>query len=244
MNEIIEMDLDEDNEEIEIKSLEEEFKERYEEEYNYFIGSKALEEEETKRSLSTKSMPQLVDIVYTHKQQELLQTDALGSVAFVMGGKNFARMQDAKVLDDNQLETIIGNEKKTVAILHQPMMMTVNMRKYWVGKGVFWKVRYFFVWVMMRLTFMMDIGILRFNMYFVRGDGEYTIDPSHDWTPWELQRKLEAFLQLQGRLLKANIKQQLIQDQGDEKRFANLVTGFLIWSGVIIFMFLWVLSGA
>lgn len=236
MSDSQETEYEEEQEEL---SLEEEFKQRYEDEYNKFQLHKEYEEEKSKRNLSKKSMAELVERQYQQTQERILQTEALGSVALVMGGQNFGTFNEAKVTDDNQLVTMVAGKRKEIAVLHQPLLVTINMRKYWVGGGAFWKFRYFIVWITMRMTGMMSIGILRFNVFFVRADGEYTIDPSRDWTPWELQRKLEAYLKIEGKLLKARIKQQLISDQGDEKRFNNLVFAFLIWSAVIIFMFVW-----
>lgn len=188
-------------------------------------------------------MPDLVKRVYEYEQRERLSTDALGAQAMVMSGNNFMKMQDCKILDDSVLETVVAGEKKEVAILFDPIQLTINMRKYWTPGGIIWKIRYFFVWLAMRSMFMMDLGILRFNVYFLNATGEYTIDPSKDWTPWELQRKLEAFLQLQGKLLKANIKEKMISGASEQQNLMNAMKWFIILIAVIVIGFLIVMNG-
>lgn len=136
---LIEEDLlfeeDEDNEDEIYLTVEKRYKQRYESEYDKWQNEKTLRQELVKEKLSKKSMPDLVKRVYEYEQRERLSTDALGAQAMVMSGNNFMKMQDCKILDDSVLETVVAGEKKEVAILFDPIQLTINMRKYWTPGG-------------------------------------------------------------------------------------------------------------
>ena len=224
-------------------TIEEQFQQAFKEEYELYKKAKKEEEEEKRKKLAMLTMPELIEKVRVNEVQKQLQTDAVGSMCLIFGDKNFGQFKECKILDDNKLEVTIGGKVKEIAIMHDPTQITINMRKYWTMGGIGWKIRYFFVWIVMRLTGMMTLGIIRFNCFFVRSDGEYTIDPSKDWTPWQLQRKVEKFLHLEGRLLKANIKSQLLSDQRGKDPFIKITYAFLIAIVVIVIANLWVIGG-
>lgn len=241
MTEEIEEYYEEEEEEEESLSLEEKYKEQFEKESEYYYKYKQLEAMEVREKLSNLSYGELVEREARRKERELLETEPVGSMTLVYN-KNFGSFKPCKVLDDNKLETNIAGENKTITILHEPINITIEMRKYWIAGGIFWRLRYSIVWFWMWITGMMTLGTIRFNCFFVRSDGEYTIDPSLDWTPWELQRRLEAFLKLEGRLLKANIKGQLLSDQRDKDPFIKVTYAFIIAIVILQIANLWVIG--
>ncbi len=232
----------EDKEELEKPlTLEEKYKEQFAKEYEYYVQYKELEKQETLEKLTEVSYFELIEREERRKTREILETDAIGALTLVFN-PNFGEFKPCKVLNDNKIEVNVAGENREIAIQHQPISLTINMRKYWIAGGFFWKMRYWLVSFWMRIMGMMTLGVIRFNCYFVRSDGEYTIDPSKDWTPWELQRRIEAFLKLEGRLLKANIKGQLLSDQRDKDPFIKVTYAFIIAIVVIVIANLWVLG--
>ncbi len=234
-------DEDETEEELPL-TVEEKFAQEFEEEYELYQKTRQEEKEKAKEKLALMTMPELIEKVRVQEQEKLLQTDAVASMCLVLGDKNFGQFKECKILSDNKLEVVIGGELKEIAIMYPPTQLTINMRKYWIMGGIGWRIRYFFVWLVMRLTGMMTLGIIRFNCFFVRSDGEYTIDPSKDWAPWEIQRKVEKFLHLEGRLLKANLKAQLLNDERSKEPLIKMVYAFLIAIVVIVIANLWVIG--
>ncbi len=224
-------------------SVEERFASDYQNEYEEYYADKKLEEEAVREIISKQlSMKELVEREKLRQIQTQSQIDATSSQILVMN-KSFSKMEPLTVLDDSRAEMVSGGKIREIAIMHEPTVLYINMRKYWIGGGFVWKIKYFFVWLVMKLTGMMSIGQLKFNLYFIRADGEYTIDPTKDLTPWELQRKLEGFLQLKGKLLIADIKEKFISGSSDQANLMNSFKYSLIAMVIITIAFLFVMNG-
>jgi len=227
----------------EYMSVQERFAADYQEEYENYYANKKLEAEAVREIISKKlSMSELVERERKRQLEKSFAADAIGSQILVMN-KSFSRFEPLTVLDDSRAEIVSGGKVKEIAIMHEPTVVYLNMRKYWVGGGMVWKIKYFLVWLVMKLTGMMAIGQLKFNLYFIRSDGEYTIDPTKDLTPWELQRKLEAFLQLRGKILKADIKEKFISGSSEQKNLMDSFKYSLIALVIITIAFLFVMNG-
>jgi len=224
-------------------SVEERFALEYQTDYEEYYANKKLEEEAVREVISKNlTMKELVERERKRQLEKSFAADAIGSQVLVMN-KSFSKLEPLTVLDDSKAEIVSGGKVKEIALMHEPTVVYLNMRKYWIGGGMVWKIKYFFVWLVMKATGMMSIGQLKFNLYFIRSDGEYTIDPTKDLTPWELQRKLEAFLQLRGKILKADIKEKFISGSSEQQNLMNAMKWFIILIGVIIVAFLFVMNG-
>jgi len=223
---------------------EEYLQQRYIEEENKYKLEQIEKKEKSRLIHSEKySMKKLIENEIDRKEAENLSKDAVGALALVTYGKNFARFTDAVVLDDNRIIVNVAGKQKEYTYWDEPPTVTIDMKKYWKAGGMWWKIKYFFVSIVLKLTGMMTLGTIKFNLFLVKSDGEYCLDISKDWTPLLLAKRLEEFLKLQGKMLKANIKTQLLADQRDFKQYERIVLYFIIAICLIVIANLFVLNG-
>jgi len=216
----------------------------YMKEQEYYESKQKENLGKIKDNLRKKTYEELVDQIAKEQEVKALLSQAQGNMGLILS-QSYGKIEEVKVLDDKKLIANIAGEKKEIAILHEPQTVYMNMRNFWGIYSFMDKIRY----IMLRIYLSLPIfglptyGFLKFNLYVMRTDGEYTLDPSKDWTPWELQRKLEEFLRTSAIAVKAKIIANFLSDMRDTDQMNKLVLYFLVAFVLVIFMFLWVMNG-
>ena len=218
--------------------------EKYRQEQEFYELEQKKKLLNLKENLRSLTYEELIEREANRKQVEALQTMAVGNMGFICSPA-YGRITEVQVLDDKKLIAPIAGKKKEVAIFHEPITTYMNMRNFWPIGGLMDRIRYFLLMIYLHLPIigLPTYGFLKFNLYVMRTDGEYTLDPSKDWTPWELQRKTEEFLKVSAIATKAKIISNFLTDMRDQDQLNRLVAYFLIAFVLTIFMFLWVLNG-
>lgn len=197
--------------------------------------------EKAKEKLKKVSYGELLDNEVKRAEFQALSSVSIGNMGLVVTKSN-AQILPIQVSDDKKLTCGIYGEKKEYAIFHEPQTCFMDMRNYWIIGGFVQKIKFKIAMIWLKILGMSQYGLLKFNLYLFRADGEYTLDPSQDLTPLENQRLVEAFLKIANPELQGKAMANMLEGLGDPEPWWKTAQ-WLITILLIVAMFLFVMNG-
>lgn len=197
--------------------------------------------ENAKKKLEKVSYEELLDNEVRRAEIQALSSVSIGNMGLVVTKSN-AQILPVQVSDDKKLTCGIYGVKKEIAIFHEPQTCFMDMRNYWIIGGFIQKIKFKIAMIWLKILGMSHYGLLKFNLYLFRADGEYTLDPSQDLTPLENQRLVEAFLKIANPELQGKAMANMLEGLGDPEPWWKTAQ-WLITILIIIAMFLFVMNG-
>lgn len=197
--------------------------------------------EKAKEKLKKVSYGELLDNEVKRAEIQALSSVSIGNMGLVVTKSN-AQILPVQVSDDKKLTVGVYGVKKEYAIFHEPQTCFMDMRNYWIIGGFVQKIKFKIAMIWLRILGMSNYGLLKFNLYLFRADGEYTLDPSQDLTPLENQRMVEAFLKIADPQGQGEALKKMIEGLGDPEPWWKTAQ-WLITILLITAMFLFVMNG-
>lgn len=175
---------------------------------------KEAEEQALHQLREVKSYDQLLTEELIRQEYDARMTLTAGSQLLLMT-RSGAVLVPFMISDDRKGTYNWRGMKKTIAILHQPLVFYYDHREYWTS-GFFGHIKKWMAMRVLNMLKMSHLGLYKANLYGALMDGEYTIDLSQDLTPVQLQRKLEGFLVTSKALTEAQVAQNMLEDMRDQ----------------------------
>lgn len=198
-------------------------------------------EEGTRLKLRKRSYEELLNQEVNRAESNALSSVSIGNMGLIVTKSN-GTIMPVQVFDDKKLIADVYGEKKEFAIFHEPITCFMNMRNYWIVGGFVQKIKFYIAMFWLKMMGMATFGLLKFNLFLFRADGEYTLEPSQDLTPLELQRMVEAFLKVANPELQGKSLANMLRGLGDPEEWWKTAQ-WLITILLIVAMFLFVMNG-
>ena len=234
--------VNEDTEELSVEDQEltEESQEAFALEKQFLLDEQEHKKRATEILKETTSYEDLIEKEIRDQEGEAMAVQTIGSMGLLMT-KTSAWIEPVTVLDDKKLVANIDG-KKEFAMFDDPLTVYMNMRNHWGVHGIIGSIKFRIALLWLRILGMQHYGLLKFNLYGIRTDGEYTIDLTKDVTPLKAQRRVEEFLKIANPAAQGQALAHMLQGLGSPAKW--WVTGqWLITILLIVGMFLFVMNG-